>query len=102
MSSYNILKAEIECPRCKQTAKQEIELRFGYTTEMFEFKIGDSYNWRGGKAVQNGGRPNNGDFNGEGYVECSLCKCDFFVQVKIRNDLIEKIEHDSTRQPYIN
>jgi hypothetical protein len=49
MGTYNILRAELECPRCGKFGNQQIDL---------------------------------------GYVECELCKKDFFVKVEVRNDLI--------------
>ncbi|MCU0239076.1 MAG: hypothetical protein MUC29_06510 [Pyrinomonadaceae bacterium] len=65
------------------------------------FKIGDKYLWRLGSQVQNGGRPENGNIDGEGYSECQLCKMDFFVKVIVRNDLIEDVEVDLSKKPYI-
>lgn len=101
MGVYNILRAEIECPRCGQIAEQEVDLYFGYRNEMLEFKIGDEYLWCLGKEIKNGGRPENGNIDGEGYVECNVCKKDFFVKISIRNDVIENIKFDSTKKPYI-
>jgi hypothetical protein len=101
MGTYNILKAKIECARCKQFAEQEIDLHFGYTNEMLEFSVGDKYRWFLGKEFQNGGRPENGNIDGEGYVICEICKRDFFVIVKVRNDVIEEVRHDSTKKPFL-
>ena len=61
MGTYNILKTEIECPRCNQIVEQKVDLYFSYTNEMLEYKIGDKYLWRLGKEVQNGGRPKMGN-----------------------------------------
>jgi hypothetical protein len=101
MGTYNILKTKIECPRCQKVADQEIDLHFGYTNEMLEFNLGDKYIWFLEKEFQNGGRPVNGTIDGEGYVVCELCSCDFFVSVKVRNDVIEEVEHDSTKKPFL-
>lgn len=68
---------------------------------MDEYSIGDEYKWLLGKAVQNGGRPENGNVDGEGYTVCSLCKKDFFVKVIIRNDVIRCVEPDLYKSPYI-
>ena len=68
---------------------------------MLKFNLGDRYVWRDGKEVQNGGRPENGNIDGEGYVECRLCKKDFFVKVEVRNDVIENVEKDSLNEPFI-
>lgn len=101
MGTYNVLKTKIECPRCKQFAEQEVDLHFGYTNEMLEFNLGDKYRWFLRKDFKNGGRPENGNIDGEGYVVCELCGCDFFVRVKVRNDVIESVEYDSTKKPFL-
>ena len=101
MGIYNILKTEVECPRCKKRAEQTVDLHFGYTNEMLEFNLGDKYLWYFGRDSKNGGRPENGNIDGEGYVVCELCRCDFFVSVKVRNDVIEAVEHDPTKKPFL-
>jgi hypothetical protein len=68
---------------------------------MLEYKLGEKYLWCFGNEVQNDKRPENGNIVGEGYVECELCKKDFFVKVKVRSDVIRSVEHDSTKKPYI-
>ncbi len=101
MSAYNILKAETKCPRCEAFSDQQIDLYFGYRSEMLEFKIGDKYVWRNGKEVQNGGRPKDGNLDGEGYVECESCHKDFFVKVLVRNDEIKDVILDLEKKGYI-
>ena len=101
MGTYNILKTEIECPRCKKTAMREIDLHFGDTNEMLEFNLGDKYRWHLGKEFQNGGRPEKGNIDGEGYVVCELCKRDYFAKVKVRNDVIESADIYSTKKPFL-
>lgn len=101
MGTYNILKTEMECPRCQKITMQEVSLHFGYTDEMLEFNLGNKYRWHLCKEFQNGGRPEKGNIDGEGYVECELCKKDFFVKVVVRNDVIENVVFDSTKMSYI-
>jgi len=101
MGTYNILKTEIKCPCCNQITEQQIDLYFGYTNEMLEFNLGDKYLWCFGKEFQNGGRPENGNIDGEGYVLCELCRRDFFVKVAVRNDVIGNIEFDLTKKPFL-
>lgn len=101
MGTYNILKTKIECPRCNKIVAQEIDLHFGYTNEMLEFNLGDKYRWHFGKESQNGGRPENGDIEGEGYVVCEICRGDFFVKVAVKNDVIESVEFDSSKKPFL-
>lgn len=100
MGTYNILKTHVKCPRCNQILEQEIELFFGYTSESKTFKIGDKYLWSLRKQVQNGGRPENGNLDGEGYTECS-CGKDFFVNVIVRDDVLVSVKVNPNRKPYI-
>ena len=101
MGTYNILKAEIKCARCEKIAMQEVGLHFGYTNEMLEFNLGEKYLWHLGRDSKNGGRPENGIIDGEGYVVCELCRRDFFVKIEVRNDVIESIIFDSTKKPFL-
>jgi hypothetical protein len=80
--------AEVTCPYCGQTSKTEVNLYFGNTIFMDTYAIGDSYKWVPRKAVQNGGRPENGDIDGEGYAACPHCDTGFYVSVIIRQDRI--------------
>ena len=100
MSLYNKLPAEMVCPRCGASQEFEIDLYFGYR-DFIRYELGDSYEWRPRKAVQNGGRPPNGDLDGEGYTQCSQCEKDFFVCVEIRGDKIVAVRPDISREPYI-
>ena len=95
------MKAEIKCARCEEIATQEIDLHFGYTNEMLEFNLGDKYIWFFGKEFQNGGRPESGNIDGEGYVVCELCRRDSFVKVAVRSNVIENIEFDSTKKQFL-
>lgn len=74
MGTYNILRAKIECPRYSRIAGQEIDLHFGYTNEMLEFNLGDKYFWCSGRELQNGGRPENGNINGEDMLSVNFAK----------------------------
>ena len=68
---------------------------------MLEFNLGDKYRWHFGKEFQSGGRPENGNIEGEGYVVCEICRRDFFVKVAVKNDVIECVEFDSTKKPFL-
>jgi hypothetical protein len=78
----------------------EIELYFGYRN-LIEYKIGDEVEWMPRKAVHNGGRPEDGNLDGEGYTECPKCKRDSFVVAHIRGDVIESVEADLERKAYM-
>ena len=78
----------------------EIELFFGDTRGMSICAIGEPYQWIPQKAVQNGGRPKNGDLDGEGYCECPLCQRDFFVRVRVRGDILEGVQVNNEKPGY--
>jgi DNA-directed RNA polymerase subunit RPC12/RpoP len=100
MGIYNILHTDICCPRCGEESMMEIDLYFGYRN-LIEYRIGDKVEWFPRKAVHNGGRPETGNLDGEGYVECPRCKRDFFVLVHVRGDVIESVEADRARKAYV-
>jgi hypothetical protein len=100
MSNYNLLTAEMICPRCGNSCSMTIELHFGMRDQI-ALRIGSLYPWNEGKSVIRGGRPEGGSIDGEGYAQCPCCGKDFFVVVGIRNDLIVSAHSNTTKQPYI-
>jgi hypothetical protein len=78
----------------------ELELFFGYGN-LISYKIGDRVEWLKGKSVKNGGRPEHGNMEGEGYTECPNCQRDFFVKVHVESDVIVGVEPDMNKKPYI-
>jgi hypothetical protein len=101
MGTYNVLQANINCPHCNTPVKVEIEMRFGNTSMMDRFVIGDLYKWVVDSAVQKGGRPAEGNLDGEGYTECPQCQRDFFVKVMVRGDRINYVLPDMEKAGYI-
>ena len=101
MGTYNEITTDLKCPRCNGSAKMYVQLNFGYTNEIMELYLGDPYPFHPNKAVQNGGKPKDGNIDGEGYVECPLCKKDFFVKAIVRNGILKSIEPDTNKKPYI-
>lgn len=95
MGNYNILLAELNCPRCGEFIEAEAECRFGDCSQMMRLRIGDAYPWVPGKQVQNGGRPAKGSMEREGYVECPRCGKDFFLRVLVSKDVIAEVEVDT-------
>jgi hypothetical protein len=77
-----------------------VGLYFGYRDQL-AYMLGDKYRWRTGRSVKNGGRPPDGDMEGEGYVECPLCRKDFFVIVHLRSDVLQSVEPDTDKKPLI-
>ncbi len=100
MGTYNTLTATFTCPRCGGSTEMYAELFFGYRDQL-SLRLGDRYPWRTDSSPQDGGRPEGGNCDGEGYVECPLCRRDFFVVAHVRSDIIEGLEHDPTKPGYI-
>lgn len=102
MGIYNVLHTSLTCPRCSKAVETTIDCYFGYVSEMADLKIGDRYPWREGVQPQNGGRPENGSVDGEGYMECSYCHKDSFLRVIVRADVITGVEADTERRGYVS
>jgi hypothetical protein len=68
---------------------------------MREYALGDQYHWRPRKSVQHGGRPENGNLDGEGYTVCPRCQRDFFTKVLIRGDIITEVAPHLEKSGYI-
>lgn len=100
MGLHNILVAPLRCPHCQHDSEVEVELKFGLV-DLTQFVVGDTYKWKPRKAVQNGGRPDGGNVDGEGYAVCPRCEGNYFVVVRIRGDQITSAEPDVTRPGYI-
>jgi uncharacterized protein (UPF0212 family) len=101
MSTYNILHTSLNCPRCGNTVDTAVDCHFGDTAMMADLKIGDYYPWKPGKQPQNGGRPQNGTVDGEGYMQCPHCGKDAYLRVVVRNDRIVGVELDMQRLGHI-
>ena len=101
MGTYNLLHILMPCPRCGATDETEIECHFGNTSQMLDLKIGRTYPWVSRKQPQNGGRPEGGNVDGEGYFECRHCKKDSIVHVLVRGDVIKAVEPNTDRPGFI-
>jgi len=100
MAIYNNMQYSGICPRCGLEQQFCAQLHFGLR-DLIDYRIGDSVQWVGRKAVQNGGRPPDGTTVAEGYVVCPSCELDFFIEVTVHNDRIIKLSNDSSREPYL-
>ena len=98
MAAFNQLPARLQCPRCGRESDMMVDLYFGLRDQL-EYKLGDTYRWRTGRSVKNGGRPPEGNLDGEGYTECPLCRKDFFVIVRVRNDVLQSVEPNTWQAP---
>lgn len=83
---FNYLSFEHKCPRCGAEMLMETEIKLG-KLNLDTYRIGNHIDW--GKAAS---RPANGTTNGDGYVECGQCHKDFWIQVKVENDIIVGVE----------
>ena len=81
MASYNRLTTEMQCPLCHSRVEVVTDCYFGYSSEMKDYRVGESYEWLPRKAAQNGGRPEGGNIHGAGYTECPQREKDYYVKV---------------------
>jgi hypothetical protein len=100
MGSHNLLSCIVECPRCGSTLEQTVEFRYGYC-DVIHYTLGDEMQWRSGRSVKNGGRPEGNPLEIEGYCECVSCGKDFWVQITINKNTIEKVNVDRSKPGYI-
>jgi DNA-directed RNA polymerase subunit RPC12/RpoP len=101
MSIANRVYATLKCPRCSSEQEFEIEVELGHGGLLKEYRIGDEVEWDPWHDEEHGGRPKDGTIVKDGYVECEVCRKDFFVKVFVRHDRIEKVEVDESRTGYI-
>lgn len=101
MGVFNKIHATIACPRCGVIDFVEIELRLGNAANMLDLRIGDAYPWTPDQPPEAGGRPEHGDADGDGYLECKHCHRDSFLVVTIRGDLILGVESNRAKAPHI-
>jgi hypothetical protein len=101
MGTYNTLHTSMASPRCGAVGDVEVELRVGNTAQMRNLVVGDQYPWVSRAQPQNGGRPEQGSVDGDGYMECEFCHADSFIRVIIREDVIVGVEPDMIRQGQI-
>ncbi len=101
MGTFNTLHCSLTCPRCGSVVETEIECFFGNTSQMIKLTIGDRYPWTPGRQPKRSGRPEHGDTDGEGYMECPRCGKDAFLRVLVRDDVVTGVEPDTDRPGYI-
>ncbi len=101
MGTYNESHHSMRCLRCGKEAEFHIQWQFGFTAMIATVSIGDEYPWDGNRMPHNGGRPEDGNCDGEGYTECPNCKKDFFVKAVVRGDQLVDIEPNSEKEPYV-
>lgn len=98
---YNHLITALQCPRCSDDGEMTVHLYFGFR-DLLAYRIGDRYQWTSRALLKNGGRPPEGNLEGEGYAECPGCRKDFFVKVTVRNDVVIGAEPDPSKAPLVS
>ena len=101
MGTYNQTSARFRCPRCGATADMEVDLYFGYTSEMRRLAIGDPHPFHPRKAAGDGGYPPGGNTDGEAYVVCPACDKDFFAKALVRGGVLTAVEIDPDKRPRV-
>jgi hypothetical protein len=78
-----------------------VDCYFGNVAHMQDLKLGDCYPWGDRRQPQNGGRPEGGSTDGEGYMECPRCHKDAFLRVLVREDVIVGVEPDTEKRGHV-
>jgi hypothetical protein len=88
------------CPQCQFEGDVEAEFRFGLL-DYRTYHLGDTIEW-GTKGLRYPRvRPEGGNFEGDGYVECPNCGKDYWVTIKVVNDVISSAEVNVEKPGYI-
>lgn len=91
--------ALLTCPFCGHHGQTEVDVYFGELA-LYRYRLGDACRWVPGRPVAHGGRPEGGDLDGEGYVECVGCGRDWFAVVSVRGDRFAEVRPDPVRSGY--
>jgi hypothetical protein len=100
MSAFNYLLVDMICPRCGISSPQEIEMFFG-SADLHEYNLSQRVHWGVAGGPDRGGRPKNGTMIGDGYSVCPVCNKDFHVKIHVYADVLESVEVNKDRMPYI-
>jgi hypothetical protein len=100
MGAFNTLGCDLTCPRCGWRGEMEVEFRLGLRDQI-DYRLGDAITWAGGGRRKPLRRPEGGNEEAEGYVECPRCEKALWVTIGIRSDIIATVEVDPTRQGYV-
>ncbi|WP_327072864.1 hypothetical protein OG196_09440 [Kitasatospora purpeofusca] len=100
MSGYNLILHPLICPRCGFNGAAEAEFRFGLM-EFRAYRVGEKIDW-GLKGLRfPASRPSNGEYEGEGYVQCVNCGKDYWVIISVAADMITSVTVDREKEGYI-
>ncbi|GKX57417.1 hypothetical protein SOASR030_35290 [Leminorella grimontii] len=87
MSTHDILHAVCVCPRCEASDVYEIEAFFP-SGNLCQYQLKDELINVTKNRLQE-------SFTAEGYVECPHCKKDFFVDIRVKDNVILSVSVSS-------
>ncbi len=90
MGLFNIVRDEMTCPQCGHQIDAEVETRLGWMHQMLTLRVGDPYPWNDPDMPSE--RPCGGNAVGDGHCECPACGLDFYVNVVVEGDVIQRLE----------
>lgn len=97
MGLFNILEANLVCPRCGVRTEMECEFKFG-NLNLDRYRLNTRiHNARNEDAAM----VNAETFSGEGYAECPGCSRDFWVVITLHEGRFQRVEVDGSRDGYI-
>jgi hypothetical protein len=77
----------------------EAEFKFGHM-DVLNYRVGDAPRWGGGLRTPRR-RPVDGNYIGDGYVECPSCRRDFWVTIDVVHDVIQSVEVNPAKPGYL-
>lgn len=98
MSAFNKLVISTECPNCKTYTCFEAEFKFGFT-KLDTYAVGEKIQW--GKKGVGHSRPKDGNYIGDGYIECPICHKDFWINIFVIDDKISYFQINLNKAGYI-
>lgn len=97
----NRLYANIRCPRCGFVGMAEVDVPLDGHGAVNDYSVGDSVTWNPTLYLDYPGRPPLGDLIADGYAVCSKCEKDYFVDVVVERDVIQRAIVNPSRRGYI-
>ena len=91
MGTPNIINYKLNCQNCLEFVNFDIECIVG-VDNLIKYNFNDTIKWVKNAATQNGGRPENGKGEYEGYGECPSCFSNYLFFILIENDKIVRIK----------
>ena len=96
MGLYNLLHADVRCPRCGAQVQVEAQIKVGFLN-LYDHRVGDALRYDDAPAATRRVE----DIDGVGYAVCPACGKDFWLNVEVRNGRITGAVADN-RPGYIS